>query len=72
MSFTPLEEKGIPVEEQFRNWSELNVEPLAPEGVHPYTKCRMIAMNGIEVESVLFSHQFSRHTDNPDIKRSWR
>jgi hypothetical protein len=27
-------------------------------------------MNGIEVESVMFSHQFSRHTDNPEIKRS--
>ena len=26
-------------------------------------------MNGIEVESVMFSHQFARHTDNPDIKR---
>ena len=27
MSFNPLEQAGIPVEEQFRNWSELNVSP---------------------------------------------
>ena len=27
-------------------------------------------MNGIEVESIIFSHQFARHTDNPEIKRA--
>ena len=27
-------------------------------------------MNGIEIESIIFSHQFARHTDNPEIKRA--
>jgi hypothetical protein len=27
MSFNPLAEKGIPLEQQLRNWSELNVQP---------------------------------------------
>jgi hypothetical protein len=27
MAFNPLEQKGVPVDEQFRNWSELNVTP---------------------------------------------
>jgi hypothetical protein len=27
-------------------------------------------MNGIEVESILFSHQFARHTDNLELKRA--
>ena len=27
-------------------------------------------MNGIEVESIIFSHQFARHTDNLEIKRA--
>ena len=66
----PLEEKGIPVEDQFRNWSELNVEPFDKLDVHPYTRTRVILMNGIEVESIIFSHQFARHTDNPEIKRA--
>ena len=66
----PLEHKGIPVEEQLRSWSELNVEPFDKREVHPYTRTRAIFMNGIEVESVMFSHQFSRHCDNPEIKRS--
>jgi hypothetical protein len=70
MAFNPLEQKGIPVEDQFRNWSELNVEPYDKHTVDPYTRTRVILMNGIEVESILFSHQFARHTDNVDIKRA--
>jgi hypothetical protein len=70
MPLNPLEETGIPVEEQFRNWSELNIEPYDKMSVDPYTRTRVILMNGIEVESVMFSHQFARHTDNPEIKRA--
>lgn len=66
----PLEERGIPLEDQFRNWSELNVEPFDKNEVEPYTRTRVILMNGIEVESVMFSHNFARHTDNLEIKRA--
>jgi hypothetical protein len=70
MTFNPLEQKGVPVEEQFRSWSELNVEPFDKRTVDPYTRTRVILMNGIEVESILFSHQFARHTDNLALKRA--
>jgi hypothetical protein len=66
----PLENSGIPVEDQFRNWSELNVEPFDKLAVDPYTRTRVILMNGIEVESIIFSHQFARHTDNVEIKQA--
>jgi hypothetical protein len=69
MAFNPLEQRGIPVEEQFRSWSELSVEPLDKLG-DPYTRCRVILMNGIEVESILFAHQFARATDDLDIRRA--
>jgi len=69
MAFNPLEQKGIPIDDQFRNWSELNVEPYDKRDVHPYTRTRVILMNGIEVESIMFSHQFARHTDNLEIKQ---
>jgi len=69
MSFNPLEEQGIPIEKQFRSWSELNVQPYDKEAVHPYSRCRGIAMNGIETEAVLFSHAMARHTLDPDLKR---
>src|SRR3546814_19670391 len=66
----PLEQRGMAVEEQLRSWSELNVEPFDKDAVDPYTRTRVILMNGIEVESIMFSHQFARHTDNLEIKRS--
>ncbi len=69
MSFNPLAERGIPMERQLRNWSELNVQPYNPADVHPYTRTRVITMNGIEVESILFSHQFARHTADQDLRR---
>jgi hypothetical protein len=70
MSFDPLAETGIPVEDQFRSWKELNVEPYDKLAVHPYTRTRVILMNGIEVESIVFSHQFARQTDNVEILRA--
>jgi hypothetical protein len=69
MSFNPLKEKGIPIEKQIRNWSELNVKPYDKKQVHPYTRTRGILMNGIEVEGAMFSHQFARNTNDPDLKR---
>ncbi|MCW2504935.1 MAG: uncharacterized protein JWO79_3219 [Actinomycetia bacterium] len=69
MTFNPLAEKGIPLGSQIRNWRELNVEPIDPEPPDPYTRCRIIAMNGIEVESILFSHQFARHCPDDQLRR---
>ena len=70
MGFNPLQERGIPLEKQFRNWSELNVTPFDPMDVHPYTRCRVIFMNGIEVEAIMNSHQFARHTADLGIKQN--
>jgi hypothetical protein len=69
MGFNPLEEKGMPIEKQFRNWSDLNVKPYDKNKVHPYSRTRGILMNGIEVEGAIFSHQFARHTDDMDLKK---
>jgi hypothetical protein len=69
MGFNPLEEKGIPLEKQLRDWSRLNVKPYDKHAVPPYTRCRVIVMNGSEIEAALFSHQFARHATDPDLKR---
>ena len=63
----PLDQKGIAPQDQLRSWSEQNVEPFDKLAVDPYTRTRVILMNGIEVESIMFSHQFARNTDNPEI-----
>ena len=67
MSFNPLEQQGMPVEDQLRSWSQIAVEPYDKREVHPYTRTRVFLMNGIEVESIIFSHQFHRMTDNHEI-----
>lgn len=69
MAFNPLAERGIPLDRQLRNWSELNVQPYRSEDVHPYTRCRVIVMNGIEVESIIFSHNFNRNCADLELKQ---
>lgn len=58
----------MPVEKQLRTTKQLNSQPYDKREVDPYTRCRIIAMNGIEVESIMFSHQFNRHTDLVEVK----
>lgn len=69
MSFNPFKERGIPAEKQLRNWQELNVKPYDKNEVHPYTKARIILMNGVEVEGAIFSHQFARNCNDPELKK---
>lgn len=69
MAFNPLQEKGIPLDRQLRNWQELNVKPYDKDAVDPYTQCRVITLNGAEMEAMWFGHNFARHTTDPDLKR---
>jgi len=69
MAFNPLQERGIPFEQQVKNWDELNVDPYDKNEVHPYTRTRIILMNGIEVEAALFGHQFARHAQDYALKQ---
>lgn len=61
MGFNPLAERGLALDKQFRNWAETNVMPYDKNVVHPYTRTRIILMNGAEVEAAFFGHQFARH-----------
>lgn len=50
----------------------LSLEKMYPKAYNkqktgPYTKCRVILMNGTEYESVWFMHQFARHCDVDEI-----
>ena len=69
MTFNPLAERGVPLDHQLRDWAELNVEPYRTDDVHPYTRARIITMNGIEVASILFSHNMARHTVDSGLKK---
>lgn len=68
-TFNPFEEKPIPVEKWFMNWDMMYPCPYNKETVNPYTKCRIVLMNGTEFEAQWFSRNFSRHCGNNDIRR---
>jgi len=65
----PFSEKPQPIEKSFRNWQQLYPTPYNKYEVSPYTKTRIILMNGTEFEANWFSHQFARHTTDNDLRR---
>ena len=65
----PFEQKPSPIDTSFCNWTSLYPKPYNKHEVDPYTKTRVILMNGTEYEAVWFSHQFQRHCPDNDLRR---
>ncbi len=65
----PFEQKVTPLEKTFEDFECLYPKSYNKYDVNPYTKTRVILMNGTEVEAVFFSHQFSRNCDDNDLRR---
>lgn len=65
----PFEQKPVDIEKIFQDWVNLYPKSYYKEETNPYTKTRIILMNGTEYEATFFSHQFSRHCNNNDIRR---
>ena len=55
--------------EGIRNYKQIYPKPYNKYEVDPYTKTRIILMNGTEFEANWFSHQFSRHVTDNDLRR---
>ncbi len=65
----PFTEKSISTEKTLQNWKELYPKAYDKREVDPYTKTRIILMNGTEFEANWFSHQMDRHICNNDLRR---
>lgn len=65
----PFEQQPLSLFKAFENWKQLYPKPYNKFEVDPYTKTRIILMNGTEFEANWFSHQFSRHTVDTDLRR---
>lgn len=65
----PFQQKPGNVADGILNWSSVYPTPYNKMTVDPYTKVRIILMNGIEVEAALFKHQFHRNCLNNDLRR---
>ena len=66
----PFTEKPKRIDDCLLDWKALSPAPYDKHTVDPYTRTRVILMNGTEFESVWFGHQFSRHCPNGDVRRA--
>ena len=65
----PFEQKPLPIEKALSNWENLYPMSYNKFCTDPYTKTRIVLMNGTEFESVWFLHQFNRHCNDNDLRR---
>lgn len=65
----PFLEKPMKVADLFQDWCSIYPKPYRKQEVNPYTKTRIILMNGTEFEQVWYLHQFHRHCTNMDLRK---
>lgn len=65
----PYQLKPIPINECIMDWKDICPKPYDKNTVDPYTRTRVILMNGTEFEEAWYLHQFSRHFDDGDVRR---
>lgn len=66
----PFREHAEPVASWLMDWRAMSPAPYDKHTVDPYTRTRVILMNGTEFENVWFSHQFSRNCPDNDLRRA--
>ena len=65
----PFEVRTNDIEKYFFDWQKMNPRPYNKKTTDPYTKTRVILMNGTEFESNWFLHQFARNCNDNDLRR---
>ena len=60
MAINLLHDKGTPLHRQDFTWRDLVQKPISKLNVDAFTRVRIILMNGIESESLRFSHACAR------------
>jgi len=60
MALDIMKERGVPLERQTFNWRQMVRQPFSKLDDDAFTRIRVILMNGIEMESLRFSHSFAR------------
>jgi len=68
MAVNLLTDKGTPIDRQRFTWKDLVQKPISKMNVDAFTRVRIILMNGIESESIRFSHSCARM--NKDLQAS--
>lgn len=60
MALDLLRDKGTSLDKQVFTWKDIVQKPTSKLNNDAFTRVRVILMNGIEFESVMFSHNFAR------------
>ncbi len=63
----PIKEKSRTLENNFLPLKKMYPKSYNKDKTSPYTKTRVILMNGTEFESQWFMHNFARHCEIPEI-----
>lgn len=66
----PFSEKPIDIEKSLSNWKNMYPKAYDKNATDPYTKTRIILMNGTEFDANWFSHCFQRHTDDLELRQN--
>lgn len=66
--FRPFEDRGVPLERQYRSWAEMVKSPYDKRSIDAYSRTRAILMNGIENGVFLCMHEFARHAEDDAVK----
>ncbi len=67
--FKPFEQTPIKLMDCIMDWKTVYPTPYSKNDIDPYTRIRIILMNGIETEATFFSHQFHRHCPDNELRR---
>lgn len=68
-NFNPFDERPIPIEKTFMDWNTIYPRSYNKNETDPYTKCRIVLMNGTEFEAQWFTRNFSRHCPDNELRR---
>ena len=65
----PFEFDSKEVEDYVMHWKRMYPKAYKKKDTAPYTKTRVILLNGCEFEQQWFLHQFARHCTDPELKK---
>ena len=65
----PLKENSKDIEQYYMTWKKMYPKAYNKKTTSPFTKTRIILLNGTEFESNWFLHQFARNCNDQELKR---
>lgn len=65
----PFNAECKPLESYFMSWAQMYPKQYNKKNTSPYTKTRIILMNGTEFESNWFLHTFARNCNDNELRR---